>query len=232
MCFNLLDELLREQRKISTFDLINPGNFLTAHEGNHTIYSEEVSELDGVISNIFIFEKTRIKDEIAFWAESGEIIVNEEAKTRFLRLENGVRYKGTPGQADYQVIEFDSYDQEIAFGETENQRFDVASRDFLSLGDSPKEVGEFHWRIGLPVFSVVASFLALGLSRTKSRQGRYGKVLHGAVSIFSYYLLLLFNHNAIIEGSIPGYFGLWFIHAPFALFAVYLCNQIDSPRKV
>ncbi len=231
-CSYLLDELLAEQRKISTFDLINPGNFLTLKQGDYTIYSEEVSGDDGVLSNIFISEKNGISDEIAFWAENGEIIINEEAKSRFLRLENGVRYEGTPGQADYQVIEFESYDQEIAFGETENQQLDVASTDLFSLGDSSQEVGEFHWRIGLPIFSVVASFLALGLSRTKSRQGRYGKVVHGALTIFSYYLLLLFNHNAIIEGSIPGYLGLWCVHTPFALLAVYLCSQIDSPRKV
>ncbi len=231
-CSHLLDELLTEQRKISTFDLINPGNFLTLKQGDYTIYSEGVSADDGVLSNIFIFEKTRIKDEIAFWAERGEIVVNEEAKTRFLRLQKGFRYQGNPGQADYQVIEFESYDQEITFGETESRRFDVAGKDFFRLGDSPEEAGEFHWRVGLPIFSVLSGFLALGLSRTKSRQGRYGKVVQGALSVFSYYLLLLFNHNAIVEGSIPAYLGLWCVHMPFAFFAFYLCRQIDSPRKV
>jgi lipopolysaccharide export LptBFGC system permease protein LptF len=43
---------------------------------------------------------------------------------------------------------------------------------------------------------------------------------------------LLFNHNAIVEGSIPAYLGLWCVHMPFAFFAFYLCRQIDSPRKV
>ena len=79
-CSHLLDELLTEQRKISTFDLINPGNFLTLKQGDYTIYSEGVSADDGVLTNIFIFEKTRINDEIAFWAEKSEIVVNEEAK--------------------------------------------------------------------------------------------------------------------------------------------------------
>ena len=51
-----------------------------------------------MLSNIFIFEKTRIKDEIAFWAERGEIAVNEEAKTRFLRLQKASDIKGTLGK--------------------------------------------------------------------------------------------------------------------------------------
>ena len=231
-CSLMLDDLMREQRKISTFDLINPGHFLTLKQGGYTIFSEEVSEDGGVLSNIFIVEKTRTRGETVFWAKSGEIIVDPEAKSRVLRLKNGVRYEGTPGQASYQIIEFESYDQEIVFSKDEKLQLGVAAVNFFSLGDSSKEAGEFHWRIALPVFSVVASFLALGLSRTKSRQGRYGKVVQGAFSVFSYYLLLLFNHNAIVTDSIPAYFGLWGVHLPFALLAFYLCSKIDSPRRV
>ena len=126
------------------------------------------------------------------------------------------------------MIEFESYDQEITFGETESRRFDVAGKDFFKLGDSRRKPEEFHWRSRLPIFSVLSGFLALGLSRTKSRQGRYGKVVQGALSVFSYYLLLLFNHNAIVEVRYRS-LGLWCVHMPFCIFRFYLCRQIDSP---
>ena len=141
--FSFVGRIVNGATKDIDFDLINPGNFLTLKQGDYTIYSEGVSADDGVLSNIFIFEKTRIKDEIAFWAERGEIVVNEEAKTRFLRLQKGVRYQGNPGQADYQVIEFESYDQEITFGETESRRFDVAGKDFFKLAILRRKLENF-----------------------------------------------------------------------------------------
>ncbi|GIS52104.1 MAG: hypothetical protein Ct9H90mP27_5950 [Gammaproteobacteria bacterium] len=135
----MLDELLRSNERYRLLTLLS-GNFLTLKQGDYTIYSEGGSADDGVLSNIFIFEKTRIKDEIAFWAERGEILLTRKLRPDSFGYKKASDIKGNPGQADYQVIEFESYDRKSHLGRRK-RGFDVAGKDFFKLGDSPEEAG-------------------------------------------------------------------------------------------
>ena len=229
---SLMEEFLVDQRKTSSFEMITPGDFLTTKKGTYTIYTEDVSPDGDFLQNIFVFEESSSGKGISLWARRGEITIDEEKGTRFLHLLDGIRYEGRPGRADYRVMEFQSFVQEIEYAATESYKLKLASTQTLDLDDSPKARGEFHWRIGLPIFCCISGFLALGLSKTKPRQGRYARVVPAAFFVFSYYLLLLFNHNALTENSVPTYLGLWLVHLLYAGLTIYSCYKIDRPSTV
>ena len=229
---SLMEEYLLEQREISTFEMINAGNFHTIKKGTYTIHSQETSE-DGVfLKNIFLFERIDSRKDVVIWARLGEIEVDEETGSRFLRLNDGVRYEGRPGEADYRVVEFQTFVQEVEPEGKALRTLELSSTHFLDLDESSASRGEFHWRIGLPIFCFIGAFLAVGLAKTKPRQGRYAKIVPAAISIFSYYLLLLFNHNAIVENSIAPELGLWFVHLLYGGLAVWFCRKSAMPSRV
>ncbi len=227
-----MEEFLVDQRKTSSFEMIVPGDFHTTKKGTYTIYSEEVSSDGDFLKNIFVFEESSSGKGISLWARHGEITIDDESGSRFLRLQDGVRYEGHPGDANYRILEFQSFVQEIEYAATESEKLKIESTQTLDLDSSSKGRGEFHWRVGLPIFCFIGGFLALGLSKTKPREGRYAKVVPAAIFIFSYYLLLLFNHNAIMESSVPSYLGLWLVHLLYAALTIHFCYQIDRPSKV
>ena len=229
---SLMEKFLLDQRKTSNFEMITPGDFHTTKKGTYTIYSENVSSDGGSLKNIFVFEESNSGKDISLWAKFGEIGINDETGVRFLRLQDGVRYEGRPGSADYRILEFQSFVQEIDNPAIESEKLKLASTPTLDLNELSKGRAEFHWRMGLPIFCFVSGFLALGLSKTKPRQGRYAKVVPAAIFIFSYYLLLLFNHNAIAEDSMPSYLGLWLVHLLYVGLTIYFCYQVDKPSRV
>ena len=73
--------------------------------------------------------------------------------------------------------------------------------------------------------------LGLSISRVKPRQGRFTRVVPGMLVMLFYYLALLINHNALAEGQIPAWLGLWVTHSLFALFAGYRLLRFGAPVK-
>jgi lipopolysaccharide export system permease protein len=52
---------------------------------------------------------------------------------------------------------------------------------FLDLmgSDEPEHVAEFQWRLGIPLSTIVLAILAVPLSRSQPRAGRYGRLAIG-----------------------------------------------------
>ena len=80
------------------------------------------------------------------------------------------------------------------------------------------EVAELHWRISLPIATLILGLIAVPMSRTNPRQGRYAK-LFIAILIFAAYVNFIAMGKVWIEkGLLPTTLGLWWIHA-LALFS-------------
>ncbi|HFD88326.1 MAG TPA: LptF/LptG family permease, partial [Gammaproteobacteria bacterium] len=93
--------------------------------------------------------------------------------------------------------------------------------ELLGKGDRRLNA-ELHWRLSFPISMVILSFLAVPLSHTSPRKGRFGKV---AVAILLYVLyanLLGLGKNWLQTGAIPGWMGLWWIHVLFLMLFVGL----------
>ncbi|HEY0893758.1 MAG TPA: LptF/LptG family permease, partial [Cellvibrio sp.] len=70
----------------------------------------------------------------------------------------------------------------------------------------------------------IATLLAVPLSKTNPRQGRYLKMLP-AILIYIFYLAFLINaRGAIAEGDLPVWLGVWVVHIPFLVIALLMLN--------
>ena len=60
-----------------------------------------------------------------------------------------------------------------------------------------------QWRLSIPVLVLVVTMLAVPLSRTNHRKGRFGKLLPAIVLYFTYLVALNAMRDALESGSVP-----------------------------
>jgi len=81
----------------------------------------------------------------------------------------------------------------------------------------PRGRAELHWRLGLPLATLLLALLAVPLSRSRPRQGRFARLFAGAVLYLVYMNLLALGRSWLGHGQLPGWAGLWWAHVPVLL---------------
>ena len=228
------NEFVLEQKLKAGFESIIPGVFHDYRRARRVTYAESVSADKKLLNEVFMAELPRDGRNVTLWAERSSQYVDPHTGSRFLLLRNGTRYQGRIGQGDYQTVEFESLAQRVAVEEGRARRFDmdsVPSAQLLSDPTDRKAIATLHWRIALPILTIVASIMGIGLARIKPRQGRFARLLPAFGLFVAYYVALVFNRTALIEGSLPQGFGMWLVHGTFAVLAVAFVRRSSLPAR-
>ena len=105
--------------------------------------------------------------------------------------------------------------------------------EFLNLmrSDEPEHIAEFQWRLGIPISTIILAILAVPLSRSQPRAGRYGRLAIGLL-VFIIYLNMMSAAKAWIEQSvISPALGIWWVHGGMLLFALGLLMVQNGYHK-
>lgn len=230
-----LTEFMVEQRAETEFEAVNPGIFHVYDRGKRVTYSQGTSADQRTLEGVFIAEHLADGREVAVWAESGTQRIEPDTGVRYLVLRNGRRYEGVLGTPDFRVVEFAELLQRLTVndsrGRYEGVQYKIEAQSMMSLGDDLDSLGEWHWRLALPLFCLIGGVLGMGMSRVKPRQGRFTKVVPGMLMMLIYYLALLMNRTALVEGQLPAVLGLWLVHLIFGGIAIYLLTNLAKPGK-
>jgi len=65
-------------------------------------------------------------------------------------------------------------------------------------------------------------YLAIPLSYSSPRKGRYNKIFLASVIYFIYLILMSISEKIFLLEYIPGFFGLWWLHACVAMIVYYI----------
>ncbi len=217
-----VEQIINSQDALTEFDTLVPGRFQALRSGSRVTYSERLSadgaELGGVfISELRLSQSGQKQRGISVLvAEKGRQEVRPDG-SRYLILENGYRYDGTPGQADYRAIQYDRYGvllpkPEVASELTEREGLPTA---VLLGSDNPRYQAELQWRLSLPLLVFVVTVLAVPLSRVNPRQGRFLKLLPAILLYMAYLTLLISMRGQLDKGRVPAALGLWWVHGLF-----------------
>jgi lipopolysaccharide export system permease protein len=87
----------------------------------------------------------------------------------------------------------------------------------LSGSSQPKDLAEFQWRLSTPVATFLIALLAVPLSRSGPRRGRFAKILVAVIAYAVFYNLMTFAKNLVQEGLAGAVPGLWWPLVPLAL---------------
>ena len=233
-----LDRALIDQRENREFDALTPGVFHSLYRGRRVTYTESMDEDRQNLRNVFIGERHEDGSRTTIWAESGSQFEDPDTGSRFLVLENGRRYEGIPGRGDYRMLRFDRLSQRIETPNIERREAKIRTvstpqlmrpSNTLSPERAAEYVAELHWRIALPLMTLVATLLAFALSRVRPREGRFARVLPAIGLFILYYLGLLLLKQAIEDGQVPGGIGLWPVHLGFVVIGYILFQRAQRP---
>ncbi|MEM8766508.1 MAG: LPS export ABC transporter permease LptF, partial [Pseudomonadota bacterium] len=226
-----LTEYFRAQRANAEFALVNPGVFNAFYGGRRVTYADAVE--GEILKDVFLAELKPDSPPVTVRAEQGGQSIDAETGTRYLVLTNGHRYVGQAGDPDYQIVSFGQLRQRLEEG-TRKRALGVEAwntADLLERGDA-EAWGELHFRLALPLVVLIATLVAVGVSRTKPREGRFARMLPGVGLFVLYYAAIVFNRNAISDGQLPVWAGMWAVHGAFLVTGVVLLRHSIRPAKV
>ena len=227
-----IDRVGAEARREADLASIEPGRFTEVGPNAAVVYGERILA-DGSMEKVFL--QRRIGDgrvEVVV-AARGEQVDAEDPDIRFLVLQDGRRYEGIPGTSRFRVVEFAEHGIPYrlpSLEEPEATPRAMTIAELLQAGEV-EHVAEMHWRLGIPLATVILAVLAVPLSKTQPRAGRYGRLAIGLL-VFIIYLNLLSAAKAWIEqGSLSPLLGLWWVHAAVLLLALGILAVQNSVHK-
>lgn len=219
--------LLDDPEKSQGLQTLAAGRFQTRRGSNLVSYAETIAPDSGVMSGVFLSQRSTPGEgnpqlSVTVAAE-GEIVLDTRTGARYLELRDGYRYQGLPGHRDYQVVQFETFGERIPEPEGSIRsapRVDGRSTASLLASDAAEDVAALHWRLSLPVTVPIVAIIALCLSRTDHRRGRYIKMAP-AFALYLVYLVLLANARAAMEAG-SGPIVLWRVHLLYLVLALSL----------
>lgn len=202
-----------EARRQADIASIEPGKFTSAGANDSVVYAERVVSA-GVIENVFLQSRMANGVVEVVVAERGLQRDADDPNTRFFVLQNGRRYSGVPGTPRFTVMEFGEHGipyQLPGASEPELEPRAMDTRELLA-SDDRKASAELHWRVGVPLSTLILAILAVPLSRSQPRQGRYGRIVVGLLVFIIYFNLLNAGKAWLEQGDVPAILGIWWVH--------------------
>ncbi len=210
------------------FDLsaVTPGRFIALPGNDRVIFAGGRSDDGEALEEIVLFSGRGNNLKIVT-ARTAVQIDDDDGNARFLDLAEGNFYQGAPGSDRYLAGRFGNNRINVpGAAATSHLRLKMLPLQQLLGSDDLGRRAELHWRLSFPFSLIVLTFLAVPLSHTSPRKGRFGRV---AVAILLYVLyanLLGLGKNWIEAGVVPAGVGLWWVHALFMLlFMVLIWRQ-------
>lgn len=222
------ERLQQSSTQTMAFSGIRSGVFSETWPDRRTYFVEHSDTDAQRLSNVFISSLSPVTAiggrHVTVFASRGMHEVDDTTGQRYLILQNGYFYDGSPGQADYQIVSFDSYRVRISSGKLFNITGEVEYMNLAGLlrDGSPHAMSQIHWRLARPVAVLVLAVIALVLAHTDPRRGRFTNLFVAIFVFFLYSNLLGVAADMLDKGKTPMYLGLWWVHAQFVVVAAYL----------
>ena len=223
-----------EQRKIEferqleareDISFVTPGLFREFSRANLVVFVESINPITNTVQNVFL-HSVEDKQDATTVAARGKL-EDMPNGDRFIVLENGRRYQGMPGSADYRVVEFERLGRRIEPNEiralpTSSKAISTA---VLVATDGRVEKAELFWRLSVPISAFVLTLLAVPLAYVNPRVGRSFNLVAATFLYMLYSNCLNIVQSMIAQGRLDFWAGLVLPHAIALLVAVLLFRQ-------
>ena len=204
---------------------VSPGSFKESAGADRVFFAEAVSGNDTLVRNVFISSVQHGRLGVMAAAQGHhESMPNGD---RFLVLENGRRYEGTPGQADYRVMQFERYAVRIESRESQGLAVTPKHLSILTLvmDPTPANLGELLWRVGIPLAALNLSLLAIPLSFVNPRAGRTNNLIFAVLTYMVYSNLISISQAWVSQGRLGFEVGVWLVHVVMFVLLLLLFSR-------
>src|SRR5471032_2196159 len=202
---------------------VSPGQFKESASSNRIFFVEGAAVKNSAVQNVFV---NTVDERGTAIVVAKEGVVNNAANgERFLVLKNGRRYQGTPGLADFQTMEFESYTMRVASQAQElgaDLNVDALSTSALFADPNNFTRAEILWRIASPLTCLVLVLLAIPLGFVNPRAGSSANLIIALLIFFTYINLVKLLEASVKQGRLPFSVSWWPLHLLVALIVMGL----------
>ena len=212
----------------SEFSFITEGKFESFKNGEIVFYASESNITDTVgeqnMEEIFIYALDKGKPVIVLASEANKY-TNAETESIYLRLKNGIRYEGLPGNENINILNFEKYDLEIVSGDIQKSISNFSEIEEKNSIDLLREGGvkanaEIQWRISQPISVLILSIFGIFLGKSSPRTGKGINLIIGIVVFMLYNNALLVAKSSIESSQLSPIIGMWGIHLSLLLILI------------
>ena len=199
---------------------VAPGQFRESADGSKVFFVEGFDPSTSSVQNVLV---NTIRDgKVSVIVSKTGHVERQPNGDEFLVMNNGRRYEGTPGKADYRIMEFERYGVRL-----ESRSPDFSNDDSAKIRPTadliadplPRAKGELVWRIGLMLSVITLAVLAIPLSFVNARAGRSANLIVALLVYFVYNNLMNVVQSWTSRGRVGFGVSWWLVHAVVIVFA-------------
>ncbi|MFA5609008.1 MAG: LPS export ABC transporter permease LptF [Alcaligenes sp.] len=228
-----------EQR--SDLSKVTAGQFIESDDGARVFYADSPEKEGDELGNVI----ARVIDPQWLSIVTAQSARMEEQPNgdRFLVLSEGHRYDLKPGQAEFRMVDFESYGMRLESRDAGNtaetiraraeQQIKARQTTLLFSDDNPESRSQIMWRLALPLAALNLALLAIPLGAVNPRMGRSGNILVAGLVGLLYMNLINLSRGWIRNEQLGFEIGLWLVHAIFLLIMVFMMwrkLRIKAPK--
>lgn len=222
--FNYRTQIVLQSVQSATLSKVLPGRFQTLGANSPVLYARKVIRANKELGNVFM----------AFQSKSGQwsVLVSkvlEQKKAADVGdsfvFTDGYRYSGTPGQQDFQALQFKQYQVRLpspAISMTgryaslpTGKLIDLYAKDVAAAA-------ELQWRICIFLSTLAFALLAVPLGEVKPRKGKFARMLPAIVIYVGYANMMFVVRSWVQQKVVPPWLGLWWIVVFLFVLAFFL----------
>ena len=191
---------------------VAPGLFRESSGGERVFFVEALSGDEGRVRNVFASSMQNGRLGVMVAAE-GHTEVDANGN-RFVVLERGRRYEGTPGTPSYRVMEFERYEVQVEQKQVAGQQARIRALPTAVLLAQPEArgLGELVGRFGVPLVALLLALMAIPLSFVNPRAGRANNMLVALLVYLVYSNAISVFQSWVAQGKLPFAAGLLLPH--------------------
>ncbi len=200
-----------EMQSRAEVDTLLVGQFNRASKGGSVLFLESEDDEKHQINNVFFQHNEEGVSHVDLAASTSNYY--DEDGRQYMMMHGGTHYVGNAGAKDFKIIKYKDYGVHIDKKHVVAYRSEK-SKSVVELWHStiPVDQAELQWRLTLPLATIIVAFMALPLSHTNPRSGRYGKLAVALILYLLYSNLLAVGKTWIVQEKVPVWVGTWWVH--------------------
>jgi lipopolysaccharide export system permease protein len=220
-----LEHRLNNEERIEE---ITAGRFISSQSGKATFFVEDI--VNNELSNVF------------FSSGKSDIISVENSKTasyyfdkdnrKYIMLKEGIINEIiSPNGVETRTTKYEEHVLQLRQAIPLHINSIPAGKSTIDLffSNETTDHAELQSRLLLPIASLILGFIAIPLSYSSPKKGRYSKIFLGAIIYFIYFISMSIAKKIYLLAYIPSFFGLWWIHILVMAMLIYV-YYVDSHK--
>ena len=217
-------QLKQDLKEQSALSILTPGKFVESSDGKTVLFVKDTSADRSQFNDVFMYRQRAEEVPAIDIARIASYQKDPDTGNEYLIFTDGQTSIGSAGDPEYTVTRFKRQGVLRPRQNVAEPRLRVKGKSLAQLWASPdlEEKAELQWRMSIPLAALILALLAVPLSYTSPREGRFGKIAIAILIYIPYANLLVLMRKWIAAGTVPSWVGLWPIHFLVLALIVYL----------